>query len=127
VTGYKSSEFEPSKYVSLTTFRKDGRGVPTALWFAIDGEDLVAWTVADSGKVKRIRRSGAVTVAACDMRGVVQGEAAPARAVICDATETRRVRSLIAKRYGLLGHLTMTMSRIRRGSTGTVGLRISPA
>ena len=41
-------------YVSLVSFRRDGREVPTAVWIAPDGEDLVVYTNAKSGKVKRI-------------------------------------------------------------------------
>ncbi|HEX2774447.1 MAG TPA: pyridoxamine 5'-phosphate oxidase family protein, partial [Micromonosporaceae bacterium] len=38
------------RYVLLTTFRKDGRAVPTPVWVARDGAELVAWTVTTSGK-----------------------------------------------------------------------------
>ncbi|HEY4020223.1 MAG TPA: PPOX class F420-dependent oxidoreductase [Pseudonocardiaceae bacterium] len=115
-----------SKYVLLTTFRKDGRAVPTALWFARDGADLVVWTPTTSGKVKRIRRDGAVTIAACDVRGNPRGEAINAHARLLDAAGTERVRSLIIKRYGLFGWLTVQGSRLRRGATGTVGIAITP-
>ena len=57
------------KYVLLTTFRKDGRAVPTPLWAVPDGTGLAVWTPTGSGKVKRIRNSGLVTVAPCDLRG----------------------------------------------------------
>ena len=50
------------KYVLLTTFRKDGRAVPTPVWAVRDGDALAVWTVSDAGKVKRIRRDGRVTV-----------------------------------------------------------------
>ncbi len=46
------------KYILLTTFRKDGRAVPTPVWAVRDGEALAVWTRADSGKVKRIRHNG---------------------------------------------------------------------
>ncbi|MEV5447304.1 PPOX class F420-dependent oxidoreductase, partial [Streptomyces sp. NPDC052644] len=55
------------KYVLLTTFRKDGRAVSTPVWAVRDDDTLAVWTVADSGKVKRIRRDGTVTVAPCDV------------------------------------------------------------
>jgi PPOX class probable F420-dependent enzyme len=113
------------KYVLLTTFRKDGRAVPTPVWVARDGDALVVWTVKDSGKVKRIRRSAEVTVAPCDARGRAHGEAVPGRAVLCDAAETERIRGLLARRYGLMGRLAMLGSRLRRGAEGTVGIRVT--
>ncbi|MEU6182867.1 PPOX class F420-dependent oxidoreductase [Streptomyces coeruleorubidus] len=57
------------RYVLLTTFRRDGRAVPTPVWVMRDGDCLAVWSVADAGKVKRIRNSGRVTVAPCDWRG----------------------------------------------------------
>ena len=58
-----------SDYVSLTTFRRTGAPVPTPVWAAPDGDSLVVWTRADSGKVKRLRHTSRVTVAPSDIRG----------------------------------------------------------
>jgi len=120
-----AATYDGDKYVSITSFRKDGRAVPTAVWFARDGEALVVWTVIDSGKVKRIRRSGEVTVAPCDVRGHVKGPAVPATATICDFDRSDQIRKIIARRYGIVGRITMKMSELRRGKTGTVGLSIT--
>ncbi|GAA4474741.1 PPOX class F420-dependent oxidoreductase [Rhodococcus olei] len=119
------TEIGAAKYVLLTTFRKDGTAVPTPLWAALDGDRLLMWTVRDSWKVKRIRRNGAVTVAACDVRGNPKGEAIEATAELLDAVGTDRARAAIARRYGVLGWLTMKGSLLRRGRTGTVGVAIT--
>ncbi|GLH96589.1 PPOX class F420-dependent oxidoreductase [Phytohabitans aurantiacus] len=114
------------KYVLLTTFRKDGRAVATPVWFARDGDALAVWTVADSGKVKRIRRSGSVTVAPCDFRGNPHGEAVAARATLTGSVAADdHIRRAIARKYGLIGRISMLGSRIRRGRNGTVGIRIA--
>ncbi|GAA4566113.1 PPOX class F420-dependent oxidoreductase [Micromonospora coerulea] len=113
------------KYILLTTFRKDGRAVPTPVWAVRDGDALAVWTVADSGKVKRIRRDGRVTVAPCDVRGNPHGAAVPGHATIGDQAGTRRVRELLKQKYRLLGRLSLLGSRLRRGERGTVGLRIT--
>ncbi|WP_434742391.1 PPOX class F420-dependent oxidoreductase [Micromonospora sp. SH-82] len=113
------------KYVLVTTFRKDGRAVPTPVWGVRDGDALAVWSAADAGKVKRIRRSGEVTVAPCDVRGRPHGPAVPGHAVLCDQADSRRIRQLIKEKYRLLGRLTMLGSRMRRGETGTVGIRIT--
>src|SRR5258708_2439634 len=62
------------RYISLTTFRRDGRAVPTVVWFAHDGERILVWTGANSGKVKRIKNNPRVTVAPCDRTGKVTSE-----------------------------------------------------
>lgn len=113
------------KYVLLTTFRKDGRAVPTPVWAVRDGDTLAVWTAADSGKVKRIRRDGTVTVAPCDVRGRPRGTAVPGHAVLSSREETNRVRDLIKRKYRLLGRLSLLGSRLRRGERGTIGIRIT--
>ncbi|MGB2570443.1 PPOX class F420-dependent oxidoreductase [Micromonospora citrea] len=113
------------KYVLLTTFRKDGRAVSTPVWAVRDGDTLAVWTAADSGKVKRIRRDGAVTVAPCDVRGRPHGSAVPGHAVLCGPEESRRVRDLIKRKYRLIGRLSLLGSRLRRGEAGTIGIRVT--
>lgn len=125
-----TSEFarvSAAKYVLLTTFRKDGTPVATPLWAAADGDRLLMWTVTDSYKVKRIRRNPDVTITACDVRGKPNGEPVAARAVILDATETDHARDAIARKYGILGWITMKGSLLRRGKTGTIGLAVTAA
>jgi PPOX class probable F420-dependent enzyme len=113
------------KYVLLTTFRRDGRAVPTPLWVVPDAAGLGFWTVEGSGKTKRIRNGGRVTVAPCDVRGNPRGEAVEAQARIGDAADRRRVAEGIKRKYGLLGRLTLVFSRLRRGADGTVAVLVS--
>ncbi|MEV1331844.1 PPOX class F420-dependent oxidoreductase [Micromonospora costi] len=113
------------KYLLLTTFRRDGRAVPTPVWAVRDGDGLAVWTAADSGKVKRIRNNGEVTVAPCDVRGRPHGAPVPARAALYDLAGSRRIRGLIKHKYRVFGRLTLLGSRLRRGEGGTVGIRIT--
>jgi PPOX class probable F420-dependent enzyme len=113
------------KYILLTTFRRDGRAVPTPVWSVRDGDGLAVWTAADSGKVKRIRNNGEVTVAPCDVRGRPHGAPVPARATLYDLAGSRRIRGLLKQKYRLLGRLSLLGSRLRRGEGGTVGIRIT--
>ncbi|WP_433314955.1 PPOX class F420-dependent oxidoreductase [Micromonospora sp. CA-269861] len=115
------------KYILLTTFRKDGRAVPTPVWAVRDGEALAVWTRADSGKVKRIRRNGDVTVAPCDVRGRPHGAEVSAHATICGGGDTGRIRDLLKHKYRVIGRLSLLSSRLRRGEGGTVGIRVTLA
>jgi PPOX class probable F420-dependent enzyme len=111
-------------YALVTSYRKDGRAVPTAVWVVRDGDALAIWTASDSGKVKRIRRDGTVLVGPCDVRGRPTGEQVPGTATILDAAGTERVRGLLKRKYGFFGRVTLWFSRIRRGADGTIGIRI---
>jgi PPOX class probable F420-dependent enzyme len=113
------------KYALLTTFRRDGRAVGTPLWVVPDGSGIAFWTPDNTGKVKRIRNSGRVTVAPCDVRGNLSGEAIEAQARIGDADDRRRVVGLLNRKYGLLGRMTTFGSRLRRGADGCVAILVS--
>ena len=118
------------KYLSLTTFRKDGTPVATPVWLVRDGDTLRVITQADSGKAKRLRSSPRVLLAPCDARGTIKGAQVEGTAVLQDAAETARTAQLIEKRYGLLGKLLMWRSRRatrKPGAAGQVGIRVSVA
>ncbi|MFE0462120.1 PPOX class F420-dependent oxidoreductase [Kitasatospora sp. NPDC058965] len=110
------------KYLLVTSYKKDGTPVPTPVWVVRDGDSLGVWTVADSWKVKRIRRRPEVLVGPCDLRGNPTGGSVPAHAELVDAAG---YRTLLARKYGLVGRLTLLGSRLRRGTDGTVGIRIT--
>ncbi|MCB5179482.1 PPOX class F420-dependent oxidoreductase [Streptomyces antimicrobicus] len=94
-------ELGRGRYVSLTTYRKDGTPVATPVWAVTEAGELFVWTRTDTWKVKRIRNDGRVTVTACDVRGrVVEGApVVEARARLLDDAGLRRVRQLMARKY----------------------------
>lgn len=120
-------QLSSEKYVLLTTFRKDGRAVSTPLWAVPDPAGLAVWTPRDTGKVKRIRNNGQVTVAPCDVRGNPSGEAIEGRARIGDETDRLRIGQALSRKYGLMGRMVLVGSRLRRGVHGTVAVLIEPA
>ncbi|WP_371573962.1 PPOX class F420-dependent oxidoreductase [Streptomyces sp. NBC_01314] len=113
------------KYLLITTYRKNGTTVPTPVWVVRDGDALGIWTVADSWKVKRIRNRADVLVGPCDVRGNPTGDSVPATAEILDAAGSAAYRGLMARKYGVLGRLTLLGSRLRRGAEGTIGIRVT--
>src|SRR5215469_6820762 len=99
--GAKFMSFESlrgQKYLSLETFRKNGAGVKTPVWFAADptndlsGADarLYAYTMGETGKVKRIRNSARARVAPCSARGTVTGPWVDATAQIITGPEAEQ-------------------------------------
>ena len=66
-------DFEPlrgHKYATLVTFRKNGEAMPSPIWFGLDDAGRAyAHTMADSGKVKRIRNDGKALIVASTTRG----------------------------------------------------------
>ena len=112
------NELAGQRYLSLETYRRTGVGVRTPVWFAAspdaDGsERLFVYSVADSGKAKRIRRSGAVKVAACDMRGKITGDWIEARAGLVTGDEFDLGMRLLDAKYWPWKRLLDLFSRLR--------------
>ncbi|MFG3049991.1 PPOX class F420-dependent oxidoreductase [Kitasatospora sp. NPDC048239] len=114
-----------AKYLLVTTYRKDGTGVPTPVWVVRDGDALGFTTVADSWKVKRIRNRRDVLVGPCDIRGNLHGEQVPATAELLGPERTAAYLPPLRRKYGLIGSITLLGNRLRRGAAGTVGVRVT--
>jgi len=89
----------PGKYLSITSFRRDGTGKATPVWFVQEGGRLLVETDASSYKVRRIRRNPRVTVAPCGPTGRLHGTPATARAELLPDSEIGRVERLMARKY----------------------------
>jgi PPOX class probable F420-dependent enzyme len=104
------------RFISVTTFKRDGTPVATPVWCAGQNSSLLVFSEADSGKVKRIRHDPHVSVAPCTARGKPLGPAVEADATIID--DTARVEALLAGKYRWLWSaykgLMAAVRRIRR-------------
>jgi PPOX class probable F420-dependent enzyme len=116
-----------SEYILLTTFTKDGRPKPTAIWAAPTGDRLVVITQEKSWKVKRIRNTPRVTIAPCDRTGNAKGDAVEALATILDKAANGATYDAISKRYGLIGKTFGVFSKLRGGMKNNVTIELKPA
>jgi uncharacterized protein len=118
------AEVARAEYILLTTFTKDGRPKPTAIWAAPSGDGLVAITQEKSWKVKRIRNTPRVTIAVCDRRGNPKSDAVEAVAEILPKSANAATYDAIGKRYGLLGKTFNFFSKLRGGQENNVSIRL---
>jgi PPOX class probable F420-dependent enzyme len=115
------------KYLSITSYRRDGTGVATPVWFVTEDDQLLVMAAIGSGKIKRIRRNPFVTVAACSARGRLRGRPVAARAELLPSTEVERVKRLMGRKYrfdllfiGPIRALQSLLHPERRNETTTV-------
>jgi PPOX class probable F420-dependent enzyme len=101
------------KYISLETFRRNGQGVRTPVWFAGAEGVLYVYSLAAAGKVKRIRGNPRVRIAACDMRGNLRGEWIEAEARVAAGEEERRGHALLNQKYWPWKSIGDFFSRLR--------------
>lgn len=118
------AEIAKSDYILLTTFTKDGRPKPTAIWAAAAGNRLLVITQENSWKVKRIRNTPRITLAVCDIRGRPKSDPVEAIATVLDKSRNGEVYDAIGRRYGLLGRIFNVFSKLRGGMDSNVGLEL---
>ena len=92
-------EFAGHKYISLETFRRNGAGVRTPVWFAEGDGVLYVYSEANAGKVKRVRANPRVRVAPCSFRGTLRGDWVEAEACVVEGAEAARWHELLNRKY----------------------------
>ena len=118
----KLDQFDGQKFLSLQTFRKNGTPVDTPVWFAEDGERFYVYSLANAGKVKRIRNNPNVKVIPCDIRGNTKGEWVDAKARIVDKPEAERAHNLLNKKYGLMKRVGGLFSKLMGRERTTIAV-----
>lgn len=112
-------------YVTLTTYRRDGTPVATAIHLAVAGDHAFFRTYDRAGKHKRLRRDPRVTVAPATMRGVPTGDAIAATARELTGPEVGIAARALARKYPVLhGWLIPAFHRLR--GYRTVHYRLEP-
>lgn len=117
-------QFQNQNFLNLETFRKNGEGVKTPVWFVLEGEKIYVRTIDASWKVKRIRRNPQVRLVPSDARGTPAGtwEAAQAH-LIDDPHEAARINDLFNKKYGLQKRVFDLMGIARKSTYATIEIR----
>jgi uncharacterized protein len=93
------AEIHGQRYISLSTFRKNGVAVRTPIWFAEEGDKLYFMTNSTMGKCKRIRNNPQVKIAPCTIRGKITGPEFSATARFLGPEEFARARHAVRAKY----------------------------
>lgn len=104
-----------ARYVSLTTFKRNGDPVAVPVWIApaqsgppFRPGELVFVSLEDTFKVKRLRRDPRVELRECDVRGRVAPDAerfVGTGRVLSAPDDVRAVKQAIGNKYGGWYHL----------------------
>ena len=115
----KLNQFVGQRYMCLETYRRNGSPVRTPVWFVEHNGELMFYTMAASGKAKRLRRERGVRVAPCDARGNVKGAWLEGSARLLEGKEARELYAMLNRKYGwqrrLISLLAWLRSRPRAG------------
>jgi PPOX class probable F420-dependent enzyme len=114
-------QFNGKPFLNLESFRKNGQGVKTPVWFTQDGETLYVRTVAGSGKVKRVRHNGSINIVPCEANGNPTGEWMQARGVeVRDQGAAALVAQLLEEKYGAERVRQFAAATAAQGRTYTI-------
>jgi uncharacterized protein len=108
----------------LVTFRRTGEPVPTPVWFGQHDGRIYVESLADAGKVKRLRRNRRVRVAACTVRGNPKGAFADGVGRILGTAEEQNAEAALDRHYGLRRRLYVRLGT--RLGVQTVYLELTP-
>ena len=92
---------EGHKYILLTTFRKDGTGVPTPVWFQFFDGKIYFYSNSKAWKIKRIQNNSKVEICPCTFKGEVLGDSFKGEARVLEGPEAKIARKYLAKKYVL--------------------------
>jgi PPOX class probable F420-dependent enzyme len=103
-------QFAGEKYINIETYRKNGQGVRTPVWFVESGggDDGILYirTSNDTGKYKRIRNNPSVQIAPCDIRGSIKDKWVKGEARIASEDEKLKAFKMLEKKYGIIYKMT---------------------
>lgn len=117
------AQFTGKKYLNLESYRKSGAAVRTPLWFAEETGVPYVYSLADSGKVKRIRNDARGRVVPCTLRGAPRGEWVEGRAQILDAAGAAHGHHLLRRKY-LLKRVGDFFGRLRQRQHAVMAIRV---
>ena len=123
------------RFISLTTFRRNGTAMTTPVWVGRHGEALVVLTPAGSGKVTRLPHDPRVEIRPCGRFGAVEHGvdpiAAPAR-LREHPDAVAQARATIRRTYPIESRIVLGIERLverlrGRPRTARLALHISGA
>ena len=116
-TGDPFAQLREARYVLLTTYRRDGTPMPTPVGPIVQDGKVYAYTPANSGKAKRVRRTARVEVAPCTRRGEPTGPPIGGHARVLGGPEAAAMNAqfgrLWRRQYGPLYFVMALVERLR--------------
>jgi PPOX class probable F420-dependent enzyme len=110
-------------YMNLETYKRNGMGVATPVWFTI-GDDKMIYVVTrtGTGKVKRLRNNSKVRVVPSNLRGRPEAEWLNGKGTFVNPEQLEHALKQRNKKYGFKARLSGLFSRTKGD---LIGIKIS--
>ena len=110
-------ELDSARYISLTTFKRDGTPVSSPVWIAGDAGTYVVVTSDKAWKTRRLLRNSEVEAKVCDMRGRSTPSASTYRGkgeVLKSPEDLADAEKQLSDKYGWQYRLAKTLDKMRK-------------
>jgi PPOX class probable F420-dependent enzyme len=117
-----------TRYIALTTYRRDGRPVTTPVWAAPLNGNLYVVTARSTGKVRRLRATDRVRFAPSNMNGrrILGAWHEGSGRVVEDERRRDEALAALRRKYGWQMSLAMLINRLRGLDRERVVLELTP-
>jgi len=119
----KLAMFEGQKYLCLETYKKNGQGVKTPVWFVISNGIIYVVTTATSGKVKRLNNNKSVRISPSNFKGRPKGGWIQGQGFFGTEPELKKTMSLRNEKYGILSRI-IGIFLSRKWKIVSIGIKI---
>jgi uncharacterized protein len=118
-----------TRYIALTTYRRDGRPVTTPVWAAPLNGNVYVVTARSTGKVRRLRATDRVRFAPSSMNGrrILGAWHEGSGRVVEDEQRRGEALAALRRKYGWQMSLAMLINRLRGLDRERVVLELTPA
>ena len=118
-----------TRYIALTTYRRDGRPVTTPVWAAPLNGNVYVVTARSTGKVRRLRATDRVRFAPSNMNGrrILGAWHEGSGRVVEDEQRRGEALAALRRKYGWQMSLAILINRLRGLDRERVVLELTPA
>ena len=108
----KLQQFLDQKHINLETYRKNGTGVKTPVWFVVSDNKIIHVITREStGKVKRLASNSKVKIVPCSFKGEPSGEWVSGSATLVTGIDAENIVKLRKKKYGFKALLSGVINK----------------
>ena len=121
---YPENLTSKDKYLSISTFKKNGEKKSTPVWYVAKDKKLYIWTADNSWKIKRIKNNNNVEFTASNFKGEHLKVSLSGNALILDKSEEKFPLKIFKARYGFQYTIFRLMGKLQRSKN--IFIEITP-
>ena len=120
------NQLQKGKYLSLKTYRKNGEGVSSSVWFVEENLTFFVSTGPDTFKVRRIKKNSEVQIASSKTSGKTNSDFIDAEARILTTDEIEPIIMLFRNKYRMFKLWSYFRNRNKEEREKQIYIEITP-